>query len=32
MGYASAMAVVLFILMVGTNQIVRRLLGKFAST
>lgn len=32
MGYASAMAVVLFVLMVGTNQLVRHLLDKFAST
>ncbi len=32
MGYASAMAVVLFLMMVGTNQIVRRLISKFAST
>ena len=32
MGYACAMAVVLFLMMVGTNQLVRRLIGKFAST
>ena len=32
MGYASAMAVVLFLMMVGTNQLVRRLIGRFAST
>ncbi len=32
MGYASAMAVVLFLMMVGTNQLVRRLIRRFAST
>ena len=29
MGYASAIAVVLFVMMIATNQVIRKLLGKF---